>query len=170
VEEIRRGLRPAVPSPPTFEELAEAWLKFRASRKRSPIHDESILRRHLLPAFTGLRLNAITSEKVDELQARLGDLAPHTVHNILTLLIAMLNFAVHRRWLMEKPEIRKPRLKLFEKNFRYLRTEEEIRRSSTQHATRVSSYSFFTRAPSTPACAPASSGDSVGMTSTSRSA
>jgi hypothetical protein len=35
----------------------------------------------------------------------------------------MLNFAVRRKWLAEKPDIRQPRLRLFEKD---LRTDDEI--------------------------------------------
>ena len=51
-----------------------------------------------------------------------------TVANHVTLLITMLNAAVRRRWLREAPHITKPRIPLFSRDYRYLRTDDEIRR------------------------------------------
>jgi integrase len=133
VGEIRRGLRRAeVPGSATrtFNELCDYWLVHRASRKRSRRGDESMIRRHLRPAFGALKLSEVTLERVDELEARFDDLSLSRKHvrNILTLLISMLNLAIELGWLLRRPAIRKPKVRLLEKDFRYLRTHEEIRR------------------------------------------
>jgi hypothetical protein len=51
VGEIKRGIRNAPPPERTFGELCDDWLENRAPRKRSAKDDESIIRRHLRPAF-----------------------------------------------------------------------------------------------------------------------
>ena len=55
VEEIRRGVRNATPPEKTFGDLCDYWLENRAPRKRSRKDDESIIRKHLRPAFGGPR-------------------------------------------------------------------------------------------------------------------
>jgi integrase len=54
----------------------------------------SILRVHLIPAFGQKRLDAITTENVQQLKARLKDRAPKTVNNVLTVLNVLLKTAV----------------------------------------------------------------------------
>jgi hypothetical protein len=46
---------------------------------------ERIARVHLFPAFGDLRLNAISTEKVQQLKAKLATRAPKTVNNVLTV-------------------------------------------------------------------------------------
>ncbi|MFT7621695.1 MAG: hypothetical protein ACI9WU_000859 [Myxococcota bacterium] len=59
-QEIKRGLR--APSRPqkTFDQLADHWIRYRASQKRSARDDESIIRRHRRPAFGTLQLSQVT--------------------------------------------------------------------------------------------------------------
>ena len=65
VEEIRRGVRNASPPEKTFGDLCDYWIENRAPRKRSRKDDESILRKHLRPAFGALRLRDVGVEEVD---------------------------------------------------------------------------------------------------------
>jgi integrase len=123
-EEIRRGLRPAPLESRTFGELADYWLEHRASRKRSEKDDQSIIRRHLRPAFGALPLVEVDVVRIDALITSIG--GKKTLHNILTLLISMLNLAVELNWLVKRPRVRKPRIALVSHDFRYLRTKEEI--------------------------------------------
>ena len=124
------GAEPPKPPPRrrTFDELADRWLEYRAAEKRSGHHDASAIRKHLRPAFGALKLDELGLEHVDAFKAERAHLAPKTVHNLLTLLLAMLNYAVDLGWLEKTPRIKKPRVKLRERDFRYLRTADEIRR------------------------------------------
>ena len=127
VKEIKRGLKAPRRPERTFTELADYWMKFRASRKRSARDDESILRRHLRPAFGHLLLDQVTVDQVDRFQAGLR-LSPKTIHNILTLLISMLNQAVDLRWLDRAPRIRKPQIRTGGHDFNSLRTLDDVNR------------------------------------------
>jgi integrase len=126
VERVRRGVALARPVPHTFDELCDAWLKNRAPQKRSAKDDQSIIRCHLRPAFGALLLSALGIEQVDRFIVTLGSKSKHTLSNILTLLIAMLNYARDLGWLERVPRIRKPTIRLGD--FQYLRTDDEIRR------------------------------------------
>lgn len=66
-EERRRGLKVAPTEPKPFTALADYWEKNRVPQKRSGHHDESILRNHLRPAFSGVMLGdpSIWIELVD---------------------------------------------------------------------------------------------------------
>ena len=99
----------------------------RGALKRRPENDESILRAHLRPAFGEFTLRQITSERIAEFNAELSATrAPLTVRNVLNLLGAMLRQAVEWGWIETLPRIRKPKVRLFNKDYRYLRTDEEI--------------------------------------------
>jgi integrase len=128
VEQVRRGLRAPEPPPKTFDELCDYWLARRAVRKRSRTDDESILRRHLRPAFGALRLRDLGVERVDAYVCSRAHLDKKTVANHLTLLVSMLNAAVDLGWLAKAPKIRKPWVPLFTRDFRYLRTDDEVHR------------------------------------------
>jgi hypothetical protein len=65
VEEVRRGIRNATPPEKTFGDLCDYWVEHRAPRKRSGKDDESIIRRHLRPAFGAMRLRDVGVEEVD---------------------------------------------------------------------------------------------------------
>jgi hypothetical protein len=63
VEEIRRGVRNAPPPEKTLGDLFDYWVEKRAARKRSKKDDESIIRKHLRPAFgTTDQLRAAVAE------------------------------------------------------------------------------------------------------------
>ena len=125
--EIRRGLRPEPRTMHTFSELADEWLAHRAPKKRSEADDRSIIKRHLRPAFGALRVADVTTERVDPFVEAFAR-SEKTLANVLTLLIAMLNFAVARGWIVACPKIRKPRVRIAPRDYGYLRTDEEIRR------------------------------------------
>lgn len=127
VEQVHRGTRSPTPVDRTMGQLFDYWLEHRASQKRSKKHDESIIRAHLRPAFGDIVLRAFALEAVHRFVAdpKRKTLDPKTVANLLTLLISTLNFAVELGWLTRVPKIRKPRLRLFEEDYRYLRTVEE---------------------------------------------
>ncbi len=128
VEQIRRRLRSPDPADVLFDDVADYWLSVRAIAKRSRACDQSILRAHLRPAFGGKRLSAIGVKEIDGFKASKAHLHPNTLHHILTLFISLLRVAVELNWLRQMPVVKKPRIKLFSKDFHYLRTDEEIAR------------------------------------------
>lgn len=128
VVEIAAGMRSPTPAPWTFTQLADKWLTTRALAKRSKKDDESILKRHLLPAFGALPIREIDVERAEAFKAERAHLSKKTVANHLTLLIAMLNYARALRWLIEVPEIKKPRVRMHSKDFMFLRTTADVRR------------------------------------------
>lgn len=142
-EEVRVGLRPPPTPYRTFSELCDYWLEHRASRKKSDRHDKSIIRRHLRPTFGHLKVQEVTLEEVDRFRRRICPderdfsmslkerrkrdiVSPKTLHNVLTLLISMLNMAVDLSWVGSRPNIKKP--KLPKAAFSYLRTPGDIKR------------------------------------------
>lgn len=132
VDEIKRGLRAAIVPDKTFEDLCDYWLTKRAILKRSRKDDESIIRRHLRPVFGGLMVRDFGAtrgvERIDAFLVAKSQLGKKTIANHLTLLITMLNAAVELGWLAAVPRIRKPRVRLFNRDFQYLRTDDELRR------------------------------------------
>lgn len=128
VEEVKRGLRTSVVADKTVGDAFDYWLKNRASAKRSGGDDESMIRRHLRPAFGGIRLRHLSVQKVDEFVVSKRDLSKKTVSNILTLLISVLNLAVELGWLHAAPRIKKPRIPKRDREYRYLKSKAEIRR------------------------------------------
>jgi len=128
VDEIVRGTRrPEVPDK-TFDDVATYWLAQRAPQKRSGADDESIIRRHLRPAFGALKLRALTIEQIDAFSVARQHLNPKTLSNLLTLLGSMLRVAIDLDWLDRLPRIRKPKVRLFNADYSYLRTDDERRR------------------------------------------
>ncbi|MEQ1759536.1 MAG: site-specific integrase [Vicinamibacterales bacterium] len=83
---------------PTLEEFAPRFIERHAvanRRKPSSVDSmRSIIRVHLMPRFGAKRLDAITTEQVQQLKGSLGDRAPKTVNNTLTVLNAMLKKAI----------------------------------------------------------------------------
>jgi integrase len=127
VEEIRRGVRLA-PVDKTFGDLCDYWVKNKAAQKRSGTHDESIIRCHLRGAFGPVVLHRLTVAQVDEFIVSRPHLHKKTLHNILTLLISMLRLACELGWVTRVPKIKKPRVRVFDRDFRYLRTADEVKR------------------------------------------
>ncbi len=128
VEQIRRGLRTGPVPAHSFDELCEQWMANRASQKRSRLHDASIIRAHLRPAFGVRTLRAVDVAAVDGFVLTRTHLSRKTVANVLTLLVAMLNYARDLGWLELVPRIRKPRVRLFSRDYHYLRNDDEVRR------------------------------------------
>jgi integrase len=137
-ERIKAGLEVAPPDPHTFADLCEYWIKHETPRKRSPKDDNSIINAHLKPFFGHIELTLLGAQHVDAYRQRCRNLPPpekgrrktkgisdKTVHNHLTLLIALLNKAVELGWLYDVPRIRKP--KLVQQDYRWLRTTKEIK-------------------------------------------
>jgi len=135
-ERIKAGLEVAPPEPRTFGELCDYWLEHETPRKRSPKDDKSIIGAHLRPFFGHIELTLLGAQHVDAYRRRCRTLPPagrrknkgisdKTVHNHLTLLIALLNKAVELGWLYDIPRIRKPRL--VQQDYRWLRTTKEIK-------------------------------------------
>jgi integrase len=127
-EEIARGVRAELPPARSFGQLCDYWLENRASQKRSKIHDESIIRKHLRPAFGALSLVGLGVAEVDRFVVERALLSPKTIANLLTLLTSMLNVAKDLGWLRGVPRIRKPRVRACDKDFSYLRSDTEIER------------------------------------------
>ena len=96
--------------------------------KRSGDHDKSIIKRHLRPAFGELRRRDLSVKHVDAYVVEREHLNIKTIANHLTTFIAMLNVAVDLGWLLKVPRIRKPKVRIFDADYSYLRTDDEIRR------------------------------------------
>lgn len=128
VEEIKCGVRSPTPLDRPFSNLCDYWLTNKAIHKRSAADDRSIIHRHLRPAFGDQFIRTIGREQIDRYQAEKLFLDKKTVANHLTLLISMLNLAVELNWLNKAPRIKKPKIRLFSSDYRYLRNKEEIDR------------------------------------------
>lgn len=128
VEMRRAGLvEDAIPDK-TFDELCSYWLEKKAPQKRSGKDDLSIIRKHLLPAFGPMQLRDIGVADVDDFITERDELSDKTIANHVTLLKTMLKLAVELKWLRTVPKLPKPKVKVFDQDFRYLRTEDEIHR------------------------------------------
>ena len=133
VEEIRRGVRNAPPPEKMFGDLCDYWLENRAPRKRSRKDDESIIRRHLRPAFGTTRVRDVGVEDVDAyVNEKIDDeeLSDKTVANHVTLLTTLLRTASTFKvpWLTNVPKFHKPKVALFSRDYQWLRSDDEVRR------------------------------------------
>ena len=88
----RRAAREA----PTIEALAARHLQAHASRKRSGRNDEILWRRHLLPAFSRVRVAALTREQVREWHACHPQ--PATANRALEVLGVAMGLAEEWGW------------------------------------------------------------------------
>src|SRR5438093_10903911 len=91
---LQHGLPQPKKEVPTLEEFASRFLDgyARANRQKPSgiAAKETILNVHLVPLLGPKRLDAITSEDVQQLKHQLRDKAPKTVHNVLTVLNVLL--------------------------------------------------------------------------------
>jgi integrase len=126
VEEIKRGFSVRAPKPKRFKEILEWWLEFKTPKKRRPADDISIIKNHLRPSFEKHFIHQINTDSVARFTSKLNHLEPQTINNILTLLISMLRAAKELGWLPTLPTIKKPKVRLFCQEYRWLRTDEEI--------------------------------------------
>ena len=105
----------------TFDELAEHWLKLKATKKKSIKDDRSIINRHLRPALGPLALPQIRKDVLDEVyvelvgefdedgeEIRAGKVGAKTAWNILTLLGSMLREAKKQDWIPDVPHLERP--------------------------------------------------------------
>ena len=122
-EEISKVLRLPISVDKTFNDLVTDFLKQHSSQKRNPEDDESIIRVHLRPFFGNMKLVDLSANSCAEFILSKKHLSPKTVHNILTLLISMLNFSYDSGWLIKVPKIRKPKIHLLSGEFSYLKTD-----------------------------------------------
>jgi len=83
---------------PTLAEFADRFLDghVRANRQKASgmVAKESIIRAHLVPLLGGRRLDAITTEHVQQIKNHLAARKPKTVNNTLTVLNTLLKKAV----------------------------------------------------------------------------
>jgi hypothetical protein len=126
VEQVKRGLRSPAPPDKNFNDLADYWIANRVPQKRSPKDHTSIIRCHLRPFFGAMRLRDIGVAEVDHFQVERMHLDKKTVANHLTLFISMMNLAVDLGWLIKAPKVKKPKIRIFDKDFSYLRTDAEM--------------------------------------------
>jgi integrase len=128
VEEVERCLKLGAAPKKRFSELCDYYFKFYTSQKRDSGRDRTVIYRHLCPFFGPMYLHEIGA-RVAEYKTAKEHLNKKTLHNHLTLLITMLRVAhLELNWLSTLPRIKKPTLKLFDKDFCYLKTDGEIRR------------------------------------------
>jgi integrase len=128
-QKIKMGLAKPEPTQIDFNTLCELWIKNKAALKKSGDDDISIINFHLRPFFGPLKLSAITPNKVNEFQlTKKISISDKTIHNILTLLISMLNYAVDSNWLHQTPKIKKPKIDPHSSNYSYLKTDKEIQK------------------------------------------
>lgn len=136
VTEVKRGLRDPTPPTKLYADLANYWEEFKVPQKRSGSDDTSMMKAHLRPFFaeSGLKLADIGVAAVDRYIAEkmMGlkgkPIGIKTINNHLTLLITQLNLAFELRWIARMPRIKKPKFRLFDSDYSYLRTKDEIRR------------------------------------------
>ena len=128
IEEIKRGLRSPSPPAKSFGELCDYWIMHRVPKKRSGKNDKSIIDKHLRPLFGAVQLRAFNIQHVDQYTISRSTLDAKTIHNHITLVISMLKVAVDLGWLVKLPRITKPRLRLFDADYSWLRTDDELRR------------------------------------------
>jgi integrase len=129
VEERRRGLRAPEPPKRTVGDAITYWKEHRTPLKRSGDDDESIFRS--IEPFFGSRLledAAGIVMDVDRYRASKLHLHNKTVANHLTLLGGVLNLACDLGWMVKAPKINKPKVRLISQDYRYLRSQDEIRR------------------------------------------
>lgn len=127
VEEIRLGLRVAIPRDKTFGDAAKHWREHKAPKKRSGNDDKSMLTRHLEPFFGSLLLRHITSEQFDAFATR-WSLDPKTLHNVQTLFVAVMRMAcLELRWIPSLPKFKKVKLPKAS-IYRWLKTNDQVRK------------------------------------------
>jgi len=128
VAEVKDGLRDPAPADRDGNQAFDYWEQFRVPQKRSGRDDISILSRHLRPFFGSMKLKDIDRAETDRYHLEKQQLDPKTVANHLTLLVSVLNLAVDLGWLVKPPRIKKPKIRLLDEDYHYLRTEEELSR------------------------------------------
>lgn len=100
---------------PLFERFAldEYLEKYCPANNRPSViaASEYLLRLHMIPAFSGLRLDQLTAQRIDGYKGQklAGGLSAQTVYNHLTVLRRILSLAVEWGVLLRVPKIKRPR-------------------------------------------------------------
>jgi hypothetical protein len=128
VADVRVGLRVPVIQDKSYNDLCDYWITNRAPSKRSGNNDISIINKTLRPAFGHLKLRALSVAHTDEFSVNHAPRSLKTLANHLTLLISMLNKALDLNWIDRVPRIKKPKIRLLNRDYRYLRTDDEVLR------------------------------------------
>jgi len=128
-EERKRGLRAPELEARTFMDAAHYWKENRAPQKRSYQDDLSMLRQ-LEPFLGKIHLNDHPGWliAVDRYKAKKAKLNKKTVANHLTLQRSILRLAHQLGWSERVPHIQKPKIKIKQSDYSYLRNEGEIER------------------------------------------
>ncbi len=128
VEEIQRGVCSPRPKSKIFHELCDSYLEKRAPLKRYQEGDKVLIGKHLRPFFGGILIHNISTTHIDDYRLAKQQLQPKTVHHHLTLLGTMLRYAHEKKWIREMIKIKKPKITQLNKDFRYLKTKDEVKR------------------------------------------
>ena len=94
VKELMRRLRGPIQPNKTVGDICDYWLERRTPWKRNHKDDRNVIKRHLRALLGEVRLRDLTVGCTDLLRAQRTHFDLKTTHNILTLLISMLNVAV----------------------------------------------------------------------------
>ncbi|MEM9113956.1 MAG: tyrosine-type recombinase/integrase [Myxococcota bacterium] len=127
--EARRGLRKTGLPSKTFDDICDLWIETRVPGKRSGKKDVEFIRNDLRPAFGGMKLVDIRHQDIERFKVeRLDRLSKKSINLLLGLLGSLLRLAQREGWLVQIPEVRKFRLPTNRNDFRFLKTQEEVRR------------------------------------------
>lgn len=126
-DEIKSGFKSPISVKKTLNEAFDYWLANRAVNKRSNHHDISIIKAHLRPSFGHLLVRQFSAIYTDKYMIEKSvKLNVKTISNHLTLLVSVLRMCADIGWAEKVPKIQKPKSKLFSKEYRFLRTDQEI--------------------------------------------
>jgi integrase len=119
----------------TFADAVESWLEYSEHEqgcKASTMYDyRATTAKHLLPTFGGLPIEAVTTERIEQLKSKLlreGNLSTRTVSKILTLLHGVMEHARRKYGLPVNPvaDVKKPRYRFDSKRKPDAYTKEEV--------------------------------------------
>jgi integrase len=127
VADVEAGRDPFAGPPPTFAEFAERWMHGYVevrNRPTSQAEKRSALRLHILPVFGRLRLDEISTARIDAFSGdkKADGLKPKTINNLLTILRCSLATAHEWGLLAAVPRVRW--LRVAEQPYKCLKREE----------------------------------------------
>lgn len=113
-----------------FEQVAEAWqATWLDLEPKTKAGYQAILRRHVLPRWSGVRIGAVTPEAIQEWVNELAcERHANTVRRIYSVLRAVMKVAVERRYLLANPcdAVRLPRVPAVATDQRVILTAAEV--------------------------------------------
>jgi integrase len=108
--------------------LVEQYVQEKTKFKKRPKDDLSIFSCHLIPFFGNLRAREITPAYIGRYRTEKERLTGKSIRNHLILLQAVFNHAKRSGQIYYVPYIEKPKWKLDEQEFSYLKSQNEIER------------------------------------------